>query len=300
MENISVLKQLFSRASKVSVVVHTHPDGDALGSGAALVTYLSQRLGKDAMLIIPDSAPDTISFITEGMDVLDASLLPEEAAERISQSDLLVILDLNELHRTEQLAPIISSSSARKILVDHHLRPQLDGFFLATNNFANSVIPSTLQMAAELLQAGVDRDGIIDKLYHSDRQQRLMAFADMVANHLTILPSGISYMIMTSEMQDAYGTDAGETEGLVNVPLTMQKVRMSIFLREEGGLFRVSIRSKRGLSARNMAAEYFHGGGHELAAGGKIFWPQDIPSKEAASSYLEEIAARFLRNETTN
>lgn len=343
MENISVLKQLFSRASKVSVVVHTHPDGDALGSGAALVTYLSQRLGKDAMLIIPDSAPDTISFITEGMDVLDASLLPEEAAERISQSDLLVILDLNELHRTEQLAPIISSSPARKILVDHHLRPQLDGFSLAfsepwrsstcellffilkeledgqvrnipapsltalmagmttdTNNFANSVIPSTLQMAAELLQAGVDRDGIIDKLYHSDRQQRLMAFADMVANHLTILPSGISYMIMTSEMQDAYGTDAGETEGLVNVPLTVQKVRMSIFLREEGGLFRVSIRSKRGLSARNMAAEYFHGGGHELAAGGKIFWPQDIPSKEAASSYLEEIAARFLRNETTN
>jgi phosphoesterase RecJ-like protein len=49
-----------------------------------------------------------------------------------------------------------------------------------------------------------------------------------------------------------------------------------------------------------MAAEYFHGGGHELAAGGKIFWPEDIPCKDAAAGYLEEIAARFLRNETTN
>ena len=101
-------------------------------------------------------------------------------------------------------------------------------------------------------------------------------------------------------MQTAYGVDAGDTEGLVNMPLKVDRVRMSIFIREDSGHFRVSIRSKRGLSARNMAAEYFHGGGHELAAGGKIFWPEDIPCKDAAAGYLEEIAARFLRNETTN
>ena len=343
MENISALRQLFNSASKVSAVVHTHPDGDALGSGVALVSYLSQRLGKDARLIIPDSAPDTVSFIIEGADVIDASTKAEEASARLAASDLIVILDLNELHRTEQLSAIIASSPACKVLIDHHLHPELSPYRLAfsepersstcellyfilkdmedgqtgnipsacltalmtgmttdTNNFANSVIPSTLQMASELLQAGVDRDAIIDRLYHSDREQRLMAFADMVANHLTILPSGISYMIMTEEMQQAYGTDAGETEGLVNMPLKLAKVRMSIFIREEGGLFRVSIRSKRGLSARAMAAEFFHGGGHELAAGGKIFMPQDIPSKENAAAYLEEIAARFLRNETTN
>ena len=101
-------------------------------------------------------------------------------------------------------------------------------------------------------------------------------------------------------MQSAYGVDAGDTEGLVNMPLKVGRVRMSIFIREDSGHFRVSIRSKRGLSARSMAAEYFHGGGHELAAGGKIFWPEDIPCKDAAAGYLEEIAARFLRNETTN
>ena len=60
MENISVLKQLFDNASVVSAIVHTHPDGDALGSGAALVGYLSQRLGKDAILILPDKAPDKV------------------------------------------------------------------------------------------------------------------------------------------------------------------------------------------------------------------------------------------------
>ncbi|MBR5924957.1 MAG: hypothetical protein IKZ60_05785, partial [Bacteroidales bacterium] len=164
----------------------------------------------------------------------------------------------------------------------------------------NSVIPSTLQMAAELLEAGVDRDAIIDKIYHSDREQRIFAFADMVEKHLTILPSGISYMVMTEEMQTAYGLLEGETESLVNIPLNIKRVRMSIFIREEDGCFRVSIRSKRGLSAQHMARDFFHGGGHEQAAGGKIFWPEDIPSKDAAAAYLEEIAARFLRNETTN
>ena len=343
MENISSLKHIIGESAKVSVIVHTHPDGDALGSGAAMTAYLRERVGKDVRMIIPDSAPGTVDFIIEGLDVLDASKDPAAAQERISSSDLILILDLNALHRTEQLAGLIADSPATKVLIDHHLNPETAPFELLfsepersstcellyfilkeleggsigtiplrsleammagmttdTNNFANSVIPSTLQMASELLDAGVDRDAIIDKIYHSDREQRIFAFADMVSNHLTILPSGISYMIMTEEMQSAYGLLEGETESLVNIPLNIERVRMSIFIREEGGLFRVSIRSKRGISAQQMARDFFHGGGHELAAGGKIFWPDDIPSKDAAAAYLEEIAARFLRNETTN
>ncbi|MBR5703377.1 MAG: DHH family phosphoesterase [Bacteroidales bacterium] len=343
MENISSLKHIIGESAKVSVIVHTHPDGDALGSGAAMTAYLRERVGKDVRMIIPDSAPGTVDFIIEGLDVLDASKDPAAAQERISSSDLILILDLNALHRTEQLAGLIAASPATKVLIDHHLNPETAPFELLfsepersstcellyfilkeleggsigtiplrsleammagmttdTNNFANSVIPSTLQMASELLEAGVDRDAIIDKIYHSDREQRIFAFADMVSNHLTILPSGISYMIMTEEMQSAYGLLEGETESLVNIPLNIERVRMSIFIREEGGLFRVSIRSKRGISAQHMARDFFHGGGHELAAGGKIFWPDDIPSKDAAATYLEEIAARFLRNETTN
>lgn len=342
MENISSLKRMLEASSKVSAIVHTHPDGDALGSGAAVVSYLRECLGKDVVLILPDSAPHTVDFIIDGLGVLDASAQPEEAEKRIAESDLLLILDLNQLHRTEQLEGALEASAARKVLIDHHLHPDAAAFDLVfsepwrssacellffilkelengncgklparclealmtgmttdTNNFANSVIPSTMQMASELLQAGVDRDGILERLYQCDREERIRAFADMIANHLTILPSGISYMIMTEEMQQAYGLEDGETEGLVNIPLDMEKVRLSIFLREEKGYFRVSIRSKRGLSAQRMASDYFHGGGHELAAGGKLFLPSDIPAKNTAASYLEEIAARFLRNQTS-
>ena len=104
MENISSLKHIIGESAKVSVIVHTHPDGDALGSGAAMTAYLRERVGKDVRMIIPDSAPGTVDFIIEGLDVLDASKDPAAAQERISSSDLILILDLNALHRTEQLA----------------------------------------------------------------------------------------------------------------------------------------------------------------------------------------------------
>ena len=63
------------------------------------------------------------------------------------------------------------------------------------------------------------------------------------------------------------------------------------------GHFRVSIRSKRGVSANRLAAEAFHGGGHECAAGGKLYFPQDIPGPEAAGAYIENVTARFMRNQ---
>jgi len=343
MEKTSSLNNILSSANKLTVVVHTHPDGDAVGSGAAMVSYLRERLGKDAILIVPDAIPSNLAFIAEGLPVLDACASPEKAAERIASSELILVQDLNDLKRTEQLSSALESAKACKVLIDHHLNPILEPFSLVfsepersstcellyfilkelekgdfsaipakckaalmtgmttdTNNFANSVGPDTLVMASELLKAGVDRDAIIDKLYHSDREERSKAFADMMANHLVMLPYGVSYMIMTEEMQQAYGLEPGETEGLVNLPLNMEKVRMNIFLREENGLFRVSIRSKRGVSARQLAASAFHGGGHELAAGGKLRWPDDIPDRSCAATFLEEITARFLRNEPTN
>ena len=342
MEKTSTLREILHKASNILIVVHTHPDGDALGSGAAMLIYLRERMGKKADLLLPDSAPEYLGFIAEGVGITDAAVEPQRALELIDGADLIIIQDLNQLHRTEQLAAPLSESKAAKVLIDHHMFPDAGQFSLIfsepersstcellyyilkdieggsisgiparslyalmagmttdTNNFANSVPPGTLQMAAELLQAGVDRDAILDNLYRKDRPQRLAAFADMISSHLVILPSGISYMIMTEDMHDAYGLKEGETESLVNVPLTLAQVRMSIFLREENGLFRVSIRSKRGLSANFMARTYFHGGGHELAAGGKLRWPDDIPEKSAAAACLEEIAARFLRNHTS-
>ena len=88
------------------------------------------------------------------------------------------------------------------------------------------------------------------------------------------------------EDQLRFNMRQGETEGFVNLPLGIDRVRMSLFLTEQEDHFRVSVRSKKGTSANRMAATRFHGGGHELAAGGKLFFPADIPGPDDAQAYI--------------
>ena len=164
-----------------------------------------------------------------------------------------------------------------------------------SNTFANSVFPATLQMAGELLAAGVDRDDILRNLYDSDREERLRAFADILSRKLVILPCGLAYIVLTKEEMDAYSLKEGETEGLVNFPLRVEKVKLSVFLREQDGVFRASVRSKKGWSANAFATLFFHGGGHLQAAGGKLLWPGDIAERGDAAPYIEKAAARFMQ-----
>ena len=170
----------------------------------------------------------------------------------------------------------------------------LTGMTTDTNNFANSVFPSTMQMTSELLAAGVDRDAILQQVYQSYRENRVRLMGYMQSEELHILPDGGAYMILTKDLQRRFDMQEGESEGLVNVPLAIGKVCLSVLLKEDEGHFRVSVRSKKGTSAQQLAVKYFHGGGHENAAGGKLFIGEDISSADAAAEYVEKALKAFL------
>lgn len=338
--DIQRLESFLAEAGCVTIVVHTHPDGDALGSGAALLAYLRECRGLDARLLLPDTPPASLDFILPDGGVLDAACDPEAARRWIAGSDLLCCLDMNVFSRAESLAAPLEASKARKVLVDHHLYPDRPAFDLVfseteissasellywlllalpgvgaaselplqvltplmtgmttdTNNFANSVFPSTLQMASELLAAGVDRDALLDSIYHNYRENRFRAMGACLAERLFITAEGVAWMVLDRAFLQRYDLQDGETEGFVNLPLGIGRVRLSLLLREEEGYFRVSIRSKEGVSANRLAREAFHGGGHEQAAGGRLYFPQDIADPAGAGEYLAGVTARFMRN----
>lgn len=170
------------------------------------------------------------------------------------------------------------------------------GMTTDTNNFANSVFPGTLSMASGLLEAGVDRDAIIGHIYNEYRENRVRAMARLLAD-MKITPEGVAIMVLDKGTQDSLDIREGETEGFVNIPLSIKDVKISIFAREDGPLFRVSVRSKRGWSANSMAIRFFHGGGHEQAAGGRILIPEDIAGPQEAGAFLAGVAARFMKHE---
>lgn len=169
------------------------------------------------------------------------------------------------------------------------------GMTTDTNNFANSVHPGTLKMASELLAAGVDRDSIIDHIYCSERPNRLEAQGDMLSNRLHLLPGGVACTVLDAAFLDRHALRDGETEGFVNMPLAIRDIRISVLARQDKDFFRVSIRSKKGVSARALARDFFHGGGHEQASGGRIYIPSDVESPAQVESYIERITARFVQ-----
>ena len=343
MEKINELYSLSSTASRITIVVHTHPDGDALGSGLALVGYLRERLGKDSVMVVPDSVPDSLCFIMRGFPenvVIEYTGDPLAALGRISSSDLLFCLDCPNFSRTNpEMESALRSSKAPKVLIDHHLNPDSDSFSIVfskieissasellfsilkvmpdvdgdlyrlpknclealmtglttdTNNFANSVFPGTLTMASELLAAGVDRDRILSDLYNQYRENRVRLMGYLLKDNLEISPDGAAMMTLSKEVQERFDFQQGEAEGFVNIPLAVADVKISIFLTQEDKWFRVSIRSKRGVSANHLAMKYFHGGGHEMAAGGRLYFPEDIPSPEAAKAYILKVTKEFF------
>ena len=174
-------------------------------------------------------------------------------------------------------------------------RSLMTGMTTDTNNFANSVFPGTLEMASELLAAGVDREAIIQHIYNEHRENRFRAMGHLLSERLEIR-DGIAVMYLSKEDRERFGLLDGETDGFVNIPLGIAEVKISAFLREESDQIRMSLRSKPGVSVNGLASACFHGGGHRQASGGKILIPQDIPDASQAIDYFLKATARFMEN----
>lgn len=334
------LHTMLNCSSRTVIVTHMRPDGDALGSTTAMYHYIRQFTAADVCIVLNDRHQHCLDFLTEGNVHKDIHIFSEDngtVTESISAADLLICLDFNAFHRTENLGPLLEQSSASKVLIDHHLSPDHNSFDLVfsepeissacellyhilmamphigndasrlplpaatslmtgmttdTNNFANSVYPSTMLMASSLLAAGVDRDFIIDRLYNQHSENRLRLMGHIMKDLLTITGDGAAYIILDRKTQEEYDIQEGDTEGFVNMPLSIAKVRISIFIKEDTGRLRVSIRSRKGTSANRCARLHFNGGGHENAAGGRL----EIPI-EKAEQYIETHIHDYLKKE---
>ena len=111
---------------------------------------------------------------------------------------------------------------------------------------------------------------------------------------MKITEDGVAYIVLDKDTMLKYNVEEGDTEGFVNIPLSIDKVLMSILVKEDKGHARVSIRSKKGTSANTCSRLYFNGGGHENAAGGRLYMPEKISDISQAGKYIEEHTHIFM------
>ena len=119
----------------------------------------------------------------------------------------------------------------------------------------------------------------------------------MMKDLLTITEDGVAYIVLDKADQARYNVAEGDTEGFVNMPLSIAKVRMSILAKEDDGKIRISVRSRKGTSANGCARTYFNGGGHENAAGGRLRIPEDVACVEEVAEYIERHTHIYFNNE---
>lgn len=160
------------------------------------------------------------------------------------------------------------------------------GMMTDTNNFANSVRASTFRMACELLELGVDKEKIQFIVFGGFKEQRMRLMGYMLYENMKIFPEyKAGFMLITKEIKEKFDFSDGDSEGFVNLPLNIKGVEMAGLFTQGDDFIRVSLRSKGDFSVNRLSREFFNGGGHERAAGGKLY----IPVNEVEQYFLEAL-----------
>ncbi len=131
---------------------------------------------------------------------------------------------------------------------------------------------SVHSMVADLKSRGLNHALIHQHVYDSWSARRMRFLGYMLYEKMEIYSrqkTGI--MTITTEEQQKFRVITGDTEGIVNYPLSIQDISLSILLIEKKEEVRISFRSKGNIDVSKLAGEHFNGGGHFNAAGGRSF-----------------------------
>lgn len=147
------------------------------------------------------------------------------------------------------------------------------GMMTDTGNFSyNSNDPRLYEIIARLIEKGIDKDEIYKAVYFTNSVNRLRLNGFAMHERFKVFPQHRAALItLTRNELNSFQYQKGDTEDLVNRPLTCPDITYSVFLREESDYIKVSTRSKGEFPVNLLCSRYFNGGGHLNAAGGEFY-----------------------------
>ena len=313
-DQLARLSQLISHAETILITCHKSPDGDAIGSSLGLADYL-RHLGKEPVVIVPDQYPDFLMWLPNTEKIIRYDKQRDKADLLFKIADLVFCLDYNAPSRVDEMEEALVSSPATRVLIDHHLNPdvpadliisepeasstcelvfrlvwQMGAFPTLTKQFAvpiycgmmtdtggftyNSSRPEIFFIISELLTKRIDKDKIYRNVYHNYSESRIRLMGYVMYEKLVYMPEyNAAYYTLTKDELKRFRFIKGDAEGLVNIPQQIKGLRLSISLREDTEKDRVvwvSLRSVDNFPCNLMAEEFFNGGGHLNASGGRL------------------------------
>jgi len=171
----------------------------------------------------------------------------------------------------------------------------LTGIMTDTGCFShNSSTRRTYEIVASLLDYGIDKDAIYNRIYNNYSVERMHLLGFSLHEKMEVLSKYHTAIIsLTHDELKSFNYQVGDTEGFVNYPLSIKGVRFSVLFVENGDRIKISFRSKGSFPTNEIARKYFNGGGHINASGGESYVSmQETISlfKSIIPSYKEELA----------
>jgi phosphoesterase RecJ-like protein len=303
------LLDALARCTRVLITTHVRPDGDALGTAAAMALGL-RRHNIDSQVLLLSKLPRRYAFVLQenAIDYYEVdSTWPDLSLDSF---DSLLVVDTGTWSQLPGLREHLNGFAKPRLILDHHLtqedwadvllvrtdaaaageiaadllkrwnvpldKPLATALFLAIASdtgwfqFSNTR-PATLRLAADLMEVGVDTDNLYQHLYQNERAERL-ALQTAAQESLELLQDNrLAVMCVRKSDFEKTGGSLSDTENLINIPLQIRTVEVSILMVEppDGPPVRVSLRSKGQVDVARFA-EKFGGGGHARASGLKI------------------------------
>lgn len=127
----------------------------------------------------------------------------------------------------------------------------------------------THRIIAKLMEAGAENFRIHEHVYDSWNEDRIRLLAYCTNEKMTVMHEFNTAIIqLTSDELKRFNHKTGDTEGIVNIPLSIKTIRFSAFFVQRRDIIKISFRSKDNFNVRDLSNKYFKGGGHMNASGG--------------------------------
>jgi len=276
------------------ITSHVRPDGDAIGSALAMA-YALRQLGKDVRVLFKDPPPAPL-LVFPGVDEIEVTDRTDDPG------DAVLIMECGDVPRTG----IDGLAGGFVINVDHHPGNTLYGamnwidlsaaacgemvyelirelgvpltlesathIYVAiltdTGSFHYSnITPRTFDICRHCMEVGVNPPAIARSIFDSNNLGRLKLFG-AVLSRMELDESGrIATVSVDRQLASDCGGTYEDTEGLINLPLTVKEIQAVVFFKEhDTDDWRISLRSKGAVDV-NAIAKQFGGGGHKNASG---------------------------------
>ena len=282
------------------ITSHSRPDGDAIGSQVAMAFAL-RELGKDVQMVDADPAPPQFQ-VFPGVGDIHVSPAVD------GPFDAAIVMECGDLSRTG----VAGFEKYFVINIDHHpgntsygafnwfdpgaaacgemvfdlidalgvrLTPEIaTHIYIAiltdTGGFHFShITPRTFEICRRCTEAGAKPEAIARAVYDSSTMGRLRLMGAVLHNLEFEGGGRAAVAALTLKLLQETGATHEDSEGLINIPLTVKEILAVAFFKEIApDSFRISIRSKGNVDV-NRVANVFGGGGHKNAAGCSLNGP---------------------------